>query len=290
LRVSGVAISLFGSLGKILKTALPIGASLLPGPLGKLAGGVSSALLSGHSNKNAVGAANDALQLGLTNGQNALNSQLADSMQALSPWSMGGQQAFGQLGDLAGLHGGGAQGSIIDSLKASPLYQSLFRNGQDTLLNNASATGGLRGGNFQSSLANFGSDTLAQVIQQQLQGYSGLATQGLGATEFGAGLGQNNANALAGLDNQSGQQNALAITNKNTVSNNMFDQLQKLVTSAVSGGAGGGFNLASLFGGSSGGSAAPYAGVGPIGSYGPPSTPMTLPFGGKYDFGPGLPF
>lgn len=246
MRVSGVAISLFGSLGKILKTALPIGASLLPGPLGKLAGGVSSALLSGHSNKNAVGAANDALQLGLTNGQNALNSQLADSMQALSPWSMGGQQAFGQLGDLAGLHGGGAQGSIIDSLKASPLYQSLFRNGQDTLLNNASATGGLRGGNFQSSLANFGSDTLAQVIQQQMANLGNISQQGLGATQFGATLGANNSRQIADLLVGAGRANSGAVQGRQDVDNSMQTQLQAL---AGNYGAGGtlGSDLSSIF-------------------------------------------
>jgi hypothetical protein len=264
-------VSLFGSIARVFSP-------------------IAGTIIGAHANKKAISKANAATQLGITNAKGDLNSQLASSMAGLSPNITAGHDALSGIRDLLGLDGADAQASGIAGLEGSPLFASLMRNGQDILRNNASATGGLRGGNFQRGLADFSADTLAQVIQQQLQGYSGLATQGLGATEFGAGLGQNNANALAGLDNQSGQQNALAITNKNTVSNNMFDQLQKLVTSAVSGGAGGGFNLASLFGGSSGGSAAPYAGVGPIGSYGPPSTPMTLPFGGKYDFGPGLPF
>lgn len=109
-----------------------------------------------------------------------------------APWLESGKEALGGQGDLLGLNGAGVQQTSIDALKASPLYQSLFRNGQDTILNNASASGGLRGGNIQSSLANFGSDTLAQVIQQQLANLGGLSGQGLSGA---GGLGSLNANS-----------------------------------------------------------------------------------------------
>lgn len=95
-----------------------------------------------------------------------------------------------------------AQQSAIDGLKNSPLYQSLYQNGQNTLLANASATGGLRGGNVQRSLANFGSDTLSSVIENQLSHLSGISGQGAstGATlgQLGAGTSGNISSLLVG--------------------------------------------------------------------------------------------
>jgi hypothetical protein len=219
---------------------------------------VAGAILGAHSNKKAIGKANDATQLGITNAKGDLNSQLATTTANYQPYMTAGTDALAGERGLLGLNGNDAQGSAISALQASPLFQSLFRQGQDTVLNNASATGGLRGGNVQSSLANFGSDTLAQVIQQQLSNLGGLTSQGLNATQNLAALGANNAAQLAGLDTSSGSANAGAILNKQAVSNNMFNQLQGLATSALSGGASGGLSsligpLSSLLGGSSGG-------------------------------------
>jgi hypothetical protein len=92
------------------------------------------------------------------------------------------------------------QQDAITALQGSPLYTSLMRNGQNTILSNASATGGLRGGNIQRSLADFGSDTLASVIQQQLSNLSGISGQGLSATGTAANTttaGNSNATSLA---------------------------------------------------------------------------------------------
>jgi hypothetical protein len=210
---------------------------------------IGNIILGAHDNKKAISKARDATLAGITNAKGDLNSQLAATQGRLDPWETGGQQALSQQGDILGLHGAGAQGSIIDQLKASPMFQSLFRTGQDTVLNNASATGGLRGGNIIDHLANFGSDTLAQVIQNQLQNLQPLSQQGLQATEFGGGLGANNATQMAGLDTGAGAANAGAILGKTAVSNNMFAQIQKLIQSAASAGAGGGFG--SLFSGGS---------------------------------------
>lgn len=219
-------------------------------------GPIVNTILGSSSSKKAIGKANAATQLGITNAKGDLNSQLATTTANLSPWITGGQQAFGQEGDILGLHGADAQSGILSSLQNSPLFQSLMRNGQDILLNNASATGGLRGGNLQHGLANFSADTLAQVIQQQLSNLGGLSTQGLGAATNLGQFGANNASQLAGLDTGSGQANAGAILGKNAVSNNMFSQIQKMIQSAATGGmgGGGGFDISSLLSGLGGGS------------------------------------
>lgn len=102
------------------------------------------------------------------------------------------------------------QQGAIDALKASPLYQSLFSNGENTLLANASATGGLRGGNTENSLANFGRDTLSAVIQSQLQNLTGVSSAGQNAAAQTGTLGANSANAISSLLSNSGTANANA--------------------------------------------------------------------------------
>jgi len=221
-------MGLFSSLGKVFKAALPIVGSAIGGPLGGAIGGAAGSLLGGSANKHAIGDANAATQLGLTNAENALNTQFGQTSANLNPFISGGQQAFEQQGDILGLHGAGAQSGILSSLQNSPLFQSLMRNGQDILLNNASATGGLRGGNIQHGLANFSADTLAQVIQQQLSNLGGMSSQGLSAANSLGSFGAQNANSIADLLVGSGKANAGAILNRQAVDNNTDSQLGKL--------------------------------------------------------------
>lgn len=132
-------------------------------------------------------------------------------LATLQPFITGGQQAFGAQGDLLGLGGNDKQAAAIAGLKDSPLFKSLFSTGADTILQNGSATGGLRSGNIQSNLATFGSDTLAKVIQNQLANLGGLSGQGLNAAGTGAqttlgGVSANTgiAQSIAGLLGNSG--------------------------------------------------------------------------------------
>lgn len=101
-----------------------------------------------------------------------------------------GEDGIGGFRRLVGLDGAEAQQAEIDALRASPLYQSIFNNGRDTILATASATGGLRGGNTQDALSRFGGDALSQVIRQQLSDYAGTIGIGMGSDEaignFGA--------------------------------------------------------------------------------------------------------
>ena len=117
----------------------------------------------------------------------------------------GGMPATAGTPATPGQSGAQIQQSAIDQLKASPLYQSLFHNGQETVLNNAAATGGLRGGNTQSSLANFGADTLAQVIQQQIANLGQVAGQGQAGANSLGNLGAASSGNISNLLAQNGQ-------------------------------------------------------------------------------------
>lgn len=137
----------------------------------------------------------------------AMRSGLAPFQQAgtqalggFAPFQQAGQQAFQQQQALAGLQGQQAQQQAIGTLEASPLYQSLARQGEEAILQRASATGGLRGGNVQAALAQFRPAMLQQLIDQQYSRLGGLAGTGLGVTERLATMGQ----SAAGLQGQSG--------------------------------------------------------------------------------------
>ena len=131
------------------------------------------------------------------------------------------------------------QAAAIDALKASPLYQSLYRNGEEAILSNAAATGGLRGGNTQSSLYNLGADTLSNVIQNQLANLGGIANMGMGSAgqlgQFGATAASNIGNSLT----QQGQAQAGAALTKGGINasnwNNIGGALDS-IGSAISGG------------------------------------------------------
>lgn len=145
-------------------------------------------------------------------------------------------------------HGGpGAQQAAIDALEASPMYQSLYRNGEEAVLANASATGGLRGGNTQRSLYNLGADTLAQVIQQQIANLGGIAGQGLGAATSLGGLAGGNSAALASLFTGKGDATASGLLSRGGLTASQFGMAGGALDS-IAGAVKGGGGLKSIVG------------------------------------------
>lgn len=124
--------------------------------------------------------------------------------QILAPYTQAGQQALGgftpyqtlgtealaQQRALAGLAGPEAQAAAVRGIETSPLFQANVRQGEESLLQRASATGGLRGGNIQAALAQFRPQMLGQAISQQYERMGGLAGAGFGASQRLAELGQ----------------------------------------------------------------------------------------------------
>ncbi|RSV20356.1 hypothetical protein CA236_00105 [Sphingomonas sp. ABOLG] len=161
--------------------------------------GAIAGLFGGGSQKKASQKATDALVAAYNRGidtQNAFNQQVR---QDYVPYTRAGTAAIGELSSLAGLGDDASQQAMIDELRASPLYASLYRNGEEALLQNAAATGGLRGGNTQRGLADFGADTLAQVYQQTFNNLSGLAGLGMGAQGTVTQVGGNTVNNVTNL-------------------------------------------------------------------------------------------
>jgi len=120
-------------------------------------------------------------------------------IQNLGLYQRAGTQALEQQAALAGLEGPEAQQAAVAALEASPQFQALTRQGEEAILQRASATGGLRGGNVQGALAQFRPAMLQQFIDQQYGRLGGLSGQGLGVTQNLLNQGYGAATNLAGL-------------------------------------------------------------------------------------------
>ena len=131
----------------------------------------------------------------------------ASAMGQFAPYQQAGQQAFQQQQALSGLQGIAPQRQAISQLESSPEFQALVRQGETAMLQNASATGGLRGGNIQAAMAQFRPMMLQQLIEDQLARLGGFAGTGLNVSEKLASLGQ----ASAGMQGQLGGATASSI-------------------------------------------------------------------------------
>jgi hypothetical protein len=156
------------------------------------------------------------------------------------PYLDAGKGGLAGLGDLVGVNGGDKQGAAITALQASPYYQSLYKNGLEANLQNASATGGIRGGNEVRSLADFGADTLNQTIQQQLSALAGLAGMGQGATNAVSNFGQNAANNIANLNVARGQAQAGSALAIGGINSGMWNNIGSSLSGLLGGKGGGG--------------------------------------------------
>ena len=157
------------------------------------AAGIGSSIIGGISANNAANTQANAANAGI-----AEQDKQFTAMQALlQPFVTSGTGALNSQEDLLGINGNTAQNDAINGIKSSSEYDQLNQQGQNAILQNASATGGLRGGNVQAALGQFSPQLLNQLIQQHLQGLGGISSMGESAA---AGVGN------AGL--QTGQANA----------------------------------------------------------------------------------
>ena len=136
---------------------------------------------------------------------------IAQGVQA--PFVGAGEEAIGGLQNLLGLGGPGSELAAIEGLEASPTFQALARQGEEAILQNAAATGGLRGGNTQAALSRFRPSLLNNLIQQRTGDLFRLSQLGQasasGTASAALGSGANVSNLLMN-QGQVGAQGALA--------------------------------------------------------------------------------
>lgn len=155
---------------------------------------VVGGVMAGEAQEDAANTAASA-QTASTAAGIAENRRQFDAIKAmLQPYVDAGAGSLGAQKDLIGLNGNGAQQAAINALQASPQFTSALRLGENRILQNASATGGLRGGNTQGALAQFSPQLLAQTINDQYSRLGGITS-----------LGQNAAAGVGNAGMQTGQ-------------------------------------------------------------------------------------
>lgn len=116
--------------------------------------------------------------------------------QLLQPYvAAGGSALEAQMGAL-GLAGPEAQQAYVSQQEQSPIFQALARQQEEAILQNASATGGLRGGNVQGALAQFRPALLNQFLEQQYGRLGGMTSLGQASA---AGVGTAGMSASRGI-------------------------------------------------------------------------------------------
>lgn len=169
-------------------------------------GGASliSGLFGGGAQRQAAKAQSKAAMAGI-----AEQRRQFDAVQALlQPYVSAGTSALSAQQDLLGVNGPEAQQQAIAALQGSPEMEALTKQGETGILQNAAATGGLRGGNTQGALATFRPQMLSNLINQQYARLGGLSSAGLSAAGGLGTAGQNSANQIAALFGQQGQAQA----------------------------------------------------------------------------------
>ena len=220
--MSAIAIGVGGLVGGGLAlggvgaaTALGVGGTALLG--GVAAAGVAGSALS--ANKAAGSAKEAAAQQTAAQGTaideqrrqfNAIQELLKPYVEAgkpdlTQPYIQAGPGALQAMQGLAGLRGAAEQQAAIDQIKQSAQFQELAKQGEQGILQNASATGGLRGGNVQAALAQFRPSLLNQLIESQYGKLAGLTSLGSTSAQNLLGIGQASAAGTAAAGQQSAQ-------------------------------------------------------------------------------------
>lgn len=123
------------------------------------------------------------------------------------------------------------QQEAVAQIEGSPMFQALARQGEEAILQNASATGGLRGGNVQAALGQFRPALLNQFIEQQYNRLGNMARVGqASATGVGA-AGTEAATNIGNLLTQSGRAQAGSALAQGNAINQALGSVTGFVTS-----------------------------------------------------------
>lgn len=175
----------------------------MPDPVtGLVVGG--STLVGGALQSRAAGKAAGQQAQAAEAGIEEQRRQFDAMQQLLRPYVEAGQPALQAQQALLGLRGAEEQAAAVSGLEQSPLFQALARQGEEAMLQQASATGGLRGGNIQAALAQFRPQMLQQAIEEQYGRLGGLTALGQRSAAGVGAAGMETGQAVSGLLQQQG--------------------------------------------------------------------------------------
>lgn len=163
-------------------------------------GSIASSAIGAGAAKSAGQAQEQAAMMGVAE-QRAAREELA---RRLEPYAAAGGPALQAQMAALGLRGSEAEAAYVQRQAESPTFQALAKQGEEALLQQASATGGLRGGNIQGALAQFRPSLLNQFLQQRYTNLGGITSLGQQSAAGIGTAGMQTAGAIGDLLGQAG--------------------------------------------------------------------------------------
>lgn len=184
---------------------------------------VVGGVMSSRAQKKAANSAANAQIESSEMGVEEQRRQFDAVQKLLKPYADAGLSGLSGQQDLLGINGTAAQQTAIGNINNSAEMQTYLQQGENAILQNASATGGLRGGNTQAALAQFRPQLLNQLINQRYQNLAGMTSLGQNAAAGTGNAGMQAASNISNLYQQSGAAQAGAALAQGQASANMWN-------------------------------------------------------------------
>lgn len=184
-------------------------------------------LASAEQQRKAASSASSAQQQSAQMGIDEQRRQFDELRRLLEPYTQAGLPALKQQQALLGLEGPEAQQAAINAIQNQPGFQAMIQQGENAMLQNASATGGLRGGNLQGAMAQFRPQMLAQAIQDQYSRLGGMTSLGQQSAAGVGTAGMETGRGIAALLGQMGAAQAGGILGAAQAQQKMYGSLMQ---------------------------------------------------------------
>lgn len=192
--------------------------------VGTIAAGYMSSEATKSSAETAAGAQTQASEQAI-----ALQREQFNKIQELlKPYVEAGVSSTEQQKALLGLKGEDARKQAIQSIEGGDIFKGLAAQGENAILQQASATGGLRGGNVQGALAQFRPKLLSDLIQQQFQNLGTMSNIGQAAATGVSAFGEKSASNISNLLGDIGAAQAGAAQAAGKAESGMWGDVSKL--------------------------------------------------------------
>jgi len=209
--------------------------------LGDTIGGITGAKQAGEAAERAGATQARAAERGIEEQRRQFDALI----ELMAPYVGAGEGALGQQQALIGLQGAEAQQQAIGGFEQSPIFQAMTRQGEEAILQQASATGGLRGGNVQAALSQFRPQVLNALIEQQYNRLGGISTLGQASAAGQASQGMASASNIANLLANQGAAIAGGQLARGNIARQTFGDILNIGKTAA--GAVGGMKMAGVF-------------------------------------------
>jgi hypothetical protein len=199
-------------------------------------GGMAEGLGRGFTGANQQDAINKAAELQLQGTQETLAQQQAQWEQAqqwMAPYMQAGNQGLQGMMSMSGLNGPEAEAAMMAGVENSPYFQALVGQGEQGMLQNASATGGMRGGNMQGALAQYRPAMLKAEIENKYNKLAGITNLGQSTTVGGVAAGAQSSAAMANTIMGGAEGQANAAMAMGGAQDTMFNNLMQGGTAAM---------------------------------------------------------